>query len=234
MGVHGFLDLRLGVQVGHHRKLSTPPEQCAVPAVCRDLLGYPRVGNNRKPHVREIGGLVGENTQVVVPGRSGARPQLTDNAASEPLPSSVLIHDQRPDLGDGCAERCELAACDDRTASVDGNDEAVDARLQFGQLPRQEMADQLIALNQLVDLPDVGLDRRPNQRCASTCDLLHVVTPAKTSLNAASSIPSARSSSASVIIRGGSRRMTVSAVRFTSTPCRIAASYTAAASAVSS
>ena len=58
-------------------------------------------------------------------------------------------------------------------------------------------------------------------------DCVHVVAPANTSLKAASSRPSASSSSAFVIINGGSSRITFPAVRLTSTPCRVAASCTA-------
>src|SRR5688572_4989921 len=60
------LELGRNVEVGHHRVLFATPEQRAIPAVCHDFLRQPCVRNDRKSHVRKVGGLVREHAQIVV------------------------------------------------------------------------------------------------------------------------------------------------------------------------
>ena len=233
MQLSGGLDLGHGVEVGHHRELFAPPEQRAAPAVGHDFLRQPGVRNNRKAHVREVRGLMGEDTQVVV---AGLRERATFSSSTmrrpRPWPRRFsLTTSERISASD------ELSGASSPHATIDPRPSTPTTKrsmrdVELAQLAGQEMTRLLIALNQLVDPPRIAPDSRPKLRRAPTRGLLHVVTPANTSLNAASSNPSARSSSASVMISGGSSRMTFPAVRFTSTPCRMAASCTAVASHV--
>src|SRR5687768_3488799 len=251
MQLSGGLDLWNRIEVGHHRELFAPPEQRAGPAVSHDLFRQPGMRNNRKAHVREVRGLMGEDTQVGMARGTGAVPQLVYDAAPKTFSASRLTDHKRTNFGNRGTEWRELSACDDGAASVDGDHEAIDARCQFTQLAGQKMTRLLILLNQRVNFLCIAPDSRPKLRYATadlkvgttyivpgfgpaTLWLAHVVAPANTSLNAASSSPIARSSSASVMISGGNNRITVPAVRFTSTPCRMAASYTGAASMFSS
>ena len=116
--------------------------------------------------MREVRGLVGEHTQVVVAGRTSADLQLVDDAAAQALSAPLLADDQRPNLGERRAERRKLPARDDRSASVDADHEAIDPRRQFAQLAGQKMPGLLIPLNQLVNLPCVAADSRPKLRRA--------------------------------------------------------------------
>ena len=166
MQLSGGLDLGYGIEIGHHRELFAPPEQRAAPAVGHDLFWQPGVRNNRKAHVRKVRGLMGEDTQVVVTARSRADLQFVDQETAESLPAPFLADNERADFRKRCAERRELAAGHDRSATVDSDDEAVDSRCELTQLAGKEMARLLVALNQLVDLPRVAADSRPKLRRA--------------------------------------------------------------------
>ena len=211
--------LRRSVEVGDERELIAPPEELARAAIRRQLFRQPGVRNDREPHVHEIRRLMREDTQVVVPGRPGALTKFVHDRSSQTLPAALLADDERPNFGARAAEWRELGARDDRAPAVDADDKSVDVGDELAQLTGQETALLEVLMDELVNPLRIGSNGGPKDRRA-TSGFFQFATPApaSTSLNAASSNPSARSRSASVIIRGGSNRITLPAVRFTNTP----------------
>src|SRR6185295_7611050 len=118
-------------------------------------------------------------------------------------------NDERSDLRHRVAQRRKLAAAHDGAAAVHGDHEPIDVYIELAQLARQEPAFLPVLLDEAVNPFRVRPDCSPDLRwLASALSHLHLVAPANTSLNAASSNNSARSSSASVMVNGGNNRIT--------------------------
>src|SRR5204863_8373808 len=134
--------------------------------------------------------------------------------ASHPGPTPRSGDDERAYLGHGVAERRQLAATDDSPAPIHRHDEPIDVHVELAQVAGQKTPFGPVLLDEIVNPFGVRPDSRPDLRRLSAALFHgHLVAPANTSLNAASSSISARSSSASVIVSGGSSRMTFPAVR---------------------
>src|ERR1700730_8229689 len=213
------------LQVGNHCVLSATPEERARAAVDGNFFRQPGMRHDREAHVREIAGLMREHAQLVVTVGLRAAPKLVDDRAADARSTPLLAHHERPDLCERMAEGSQLAARHHRASAVDGHHKSIGVDVELVELARQKAAFLRMLPDQLVNAFDVAANRRSKRRRLSSAFLFfHVVAPANTPLNAASSNTNARSSSASVIVSGGSNRMTFPAVRFTSTPCRMAAS----------
>lgn len=104
----------------------------------RDLFRHPHVRNDREAHLDEMRWFVGEGTQSGKSTRSGDGGELGHHPRSDVVAASLLIDDERTNLGDGSTQRRELGAPDDTVIQL-RHDEARRMGNDFVQRPWQEV-----------------------------------------------------------------------------------------------
>src|SRR5688572_7980284 len=129
------------IEVEHDGVLTAVAEQRTAIAVARDLLGHPRVRDDREATTHEERRLVRERTELGVALAAGPRGERLDHLLAEAKTAHVLADDERTDLGHALRQRCELSAAHHAFAGrrgFDRHDEARRMHRQLAELPGQQ------------------------------------------------------------------------------------------------